>query len=247
MGLRHFYWAVIAGALVMSSLEAARQRQENQHIKAIAEEIIRKANAVDNRSRVIALRDYLRERVTFRGMSDEGRPFLRATASETLRSGKGYCGEVARAFIRLAGEVGIKAQRINLYGSDNHVVAEAELRPGELVLVDGQDPPHVRDLEPLDRVMLRPEYEDYSTLHLRRLHINWLVSRVRLEMGPLTYWIESPHALKSGLWAALALAMLIGKFLFIGGRSLARKLLVRRGWVKVIEGSPLEVRHNEAG
>ncbi|HZF39394.1 MAG TPA: transglutaminase-like domain-containing protein [Blastocatellia bacterium] len=211
----------------MSSIEAAKQRQESRYVKVVAEEIVRKAGAGDNRSRVIALRDYLRGHVTFRGAPHDDRPFLRATAAETLRSGKGYCGEVTRAFICLAAAVGVKAQRINLYGSDNHVVAEAELGPGERVLVDGQHPPHVRDLEPLDRVILRPEYDDYSTLHLRRLRLNWLVSCVKLEMGPFTYWTETPHALKSGLWLTLMLALLIGKHLFTSGRSLAGRLLAK--------------------
>jgi len=247
MRLRYLYWAIVVGALVMSSIEAAKQRWESQYVKAIAERIVREAGAEDNRSRVIALRDYLRKRVTFYDAAHDERSFLRATAAETLSSGKGYCGEVTRAFIRLAAAVDIRAQRINLYGSDNHVVAEAELRPGERVLVDGQNPPHVRDLDPLDQVILRPEYDDYSTLHLRRLRLNWLVSRIKLEIGPLTYWIENPHALKSGLWLSLALALLIGKCLFISGKSLARRLLARRGWVKVVDDSKLKIGHNQAG
>ena len=247
MRLRYLYWAIVVGALVMASIEAAKQRWESQYVKAIAERIVREAGAEDNRSRVIALRDYLRKRVTFYDAAHDERSFLRATAAETLSSGKGYCGEVTRAFIRLAAAVDIRAQRINLYGSDNHVVAEAELRPGERVLVDGQNPPHVRDLDPLDQVILRPEYDDYSTLHLRRLRLNWLVSRIKLEIGPLTYWIENPHALKSGLWLSLALALLIGKCLFISGKSLARRLLARRGWVKVVDDSKLKIGHNQAG
>lgn len=217
----------------MASIEGGKQYRESREIKAIAADIVQKAGAYDNHSRVIALRDYLRKRVTFRDVSEEGRPFLRATAIETLRSGKGFCGEVSRAFIRLANALGIQAQRVNLYGRDNHVVVEAELRPGERVIVDSQFPPHLPDLEPLDRVILRPEYDDYSTLHLRRLHLTWLVSRVKLQMGMLTYWAENPHAIKSALWMIVALTLLIGRFIFVSGRSLAIRLLVRRGWVKV--------------
>jgi hypothetical protein len=238
MWRRYFYRAIIAIALTMSSIEAVEQHQESLYVKAVAGEVVRKAGAEDNRARVIALRDYLRERVTFQGAPYDVRPFLRATAAETMRSGKGYCGEVTRAFIRLAGAAGIKAQRINLYGKDNHVVAEAELSPGEWALVDGQNPPHIRDLEPLDQVILRPEFDDYSTLHLQRLRLNWLVSRIRLEMGPLTYWFEEPHALKSALWLALALALLIGNPLFAGGRSLTRMLLAKNGWVRVTSVTP---------
>ena len=242
-----YVYVVIAGALAMFSIEAVRQRQESQYVKAIAAEVVQKAGAEDNRSRVIALRDYLRARVTFRGAVHDGRPFLRASAADTLRSHNGYCGEVTRAFINLAAAIDIRAQRINLYGGDNHVVAEAELRPGERVLVDSQNPPHVLDLEPLDEVILRPEYSDYSRLHLRRLHLNWLVSRVKFEMGPLTYWIENPHALKSGLWLALAMTLLAGNFLLMGDRSPARRLLAGRGWTPVVEDRTLEVSPNEVG
>ena len=115
------------------------------------------------------------------------------------------------------------------------------------MLVDSQNPPHVRDLEPLDQVILRPEYDDYSTLNLRRLRLNWLAPHVKLELGPLTYWIENPHALKSGLWLAVAMTLLVGKFLFIGGRSLARKLLARRGWALVVDDRKLEVSRNKIG
>src|SRR5215471_2274501 len=153
--LKYIYWALFCLSLGISFNEAVTQRKNNQYIKSVAEEIVQKANAFDNRARVIALRDYLREHVKYQGASEEDRPFLRASAADTLRSGRGFCGEVTRAFIRLADAVGIRAQRINLYGRLNHVVAEAELRPGERVLVDSQNPPHIRDLEPLDQVMLR--------------------------------------------------------------------------------------------
>lgn len=247
MRFRYFYWTIIVCALLMSAIEAVKQRRESLYVEGVAREVIHNAGARDNRSKVIALRDYLRERVTFRGAPFNDRPFLRATAAETLRSGKGYCGEVTRAFVLLAAAVDIEARRINLYGADNHVVAEAVLGPAERVVVDGQNPPHVRDLEPLDRVILRPEYDDYSTLHLRRLHFNWLVSRVRLELGPMTYWIEKPHAIKSSLWMAVAAALLIGKFLISGLKSLARRLLSERGRMNMAEDSKFDVRHNEAG
>ncbi len=235
--LRYFYWPIIALALVFSSIEAIKQYRESLYVKSLAEEIVQKANAGDNRSRVAALRDYVREHVSYRSAEHDDRPFLRSSAAETLREGKGYCGEVTRAFIRMADAVGIQAQRINLYGQYNHVVAEAELSPGDRVIVDCQNPPQVRDLEPLDQVIMRPEYHDYSTLNLRRLRLNWLVSRIKLEMGPLTYWTENPHALKSGLWGGLAFALLFGKLMLICGRRLTRALLARHGWVKVADDS----------
>ena len=247
MRSKYFYWSIIALALVMSSIEATTQYRNGLYVKAVAEEIVQKANATDNRSRVIALRDYLRAHVSFQGAPMDDRPFLRASAAETLQSGKGYCGEVTRAFIRMADAVGIRAQRINLYGAANHVVAEVELKPGERVIVDSQNPPLLSGLETLDHVILRPEYTDYSTLNLRRLRLSWLVSRIKLEIGPLTYWAESPHALQAGLWLAVALVLLSGKLLFFCVRPLARKLLARRGWVKPADNIVLKVSETNRG
>jgi hypothetical protein len=247
MRLKHFYWSIVALALVMSSIEATMQYRNGLYVKSVAEEIVQKANAADNRSRVIALRDYLRKHVSFQGAPLEDRPFLRASAAETLQSGKGYCGEVTRAFIRMADAVGIRAQRINLYGAANHVVAEVELKPGERVIVDSQNPPLLPDLETLDHVILRPEYTDYSTLNLRRLRLSWLVSRIKLEMGPLTYWAESPHALKAGLWLVVVLVLLSGKLMLVCVRALVRKLLARRGWVKSADNIVLEVSETNRG
>jgi Transglutaminase-like superfamily len=217
----------------MCAVETYKQIDENKYIKRLAEEIIRDNNACDNISRVIALRDYLRENVTHQFAVHNYRPFLRASAAETLRSGKGYCGESTRAFIKLADAVGIRAQRINLYGESSHVVAEAELRPGHRVLVDSQNPPQVRDLESLDRVIVRPEYRDYSTLNLRRLRLSRLITRVKLEIGPLTYWTENPHALKAALWVALASIIIVTRMVWILSRALVGRYLQRNGWVRV--------------
>ena len=247
MRVKYFFRVTLVVAVTMFFIEAVRQRQESRYVKAVAGEIVQKAGADDNRSRVIALRDYLRERITFNGAMHDQRPFLRASAAETLRSGAGYCGEVTRAFINMAAAVGIKAQRINLYGKDNHVLAEVVLQPGERVLVDSQNPPQVRELETLDEVILRTGYDDYSTLNLRRLRLNWLVSRIRLELGPLTYFLENPLALKSALWFTLLVTMLLGKILFISGRSLARSMLIRRGWAPIVNERKLEVSPNEFG
>src|SRR5207248_7284448 len=117
---------------------------------------------------------------------------------------------------------------------ENHVVAEAQLAPEKRVIVDCQNPPRIAQLVPLDKVILRPEYSDYSTLNLRRLRLNWLVSRLKLEMGPLTYWTENPHLLKATIWLIIAAILLTTKVAL----QLARFTLRKAGWVR---GE--EVRH----
>ncbi|HZS09395.1 MAG TPA: transglutaminase-like domain-containing protein [Blastocatellia bacterium] len=223
------FYALTAVCLALGAFEAVRQYLDTRYISQVARSVVAKAQATDSRSKIIALRDYLRASVSFDGAPDKERPFLRASAAETLRSGKGYCGEVTRTFINLADAVGIRAQRINLYGQKLHVVAEAEIAPGNTAIVDCQNPPAIADLEPLDKVILRPEYDDYYTLNLRRLHINWLVSRVKLEMGPFTYWSENPHALLASFWFLLAITLVTLK----GLRALVRVGLRRRGWVHI--------------
>jgi len=232
---RSLFFGIVLVSVLMGVAEGVKQIRETRYVGSMAQEIVRGAHATDSRSRVIALRDYLRTHVTFRNLSIDGRPFLRASAAETLRSGQGYCGEVARAFICLAAAEGIRAQRINLYGEVPHVVAEAELAPNQRVIVDCWNPPLVPELESLDRVILRPDIDDYSTLNVRRLHISGLVSRIKLEMGPLTYWTENPHTLKASLWFLLALTLLALK----EARALVRILLRKRGWVHVSTLPPL--------
>jgi hypothetical protein len=226
---RHASWFVVAAFLVPIGVEAFLQWREDRYVHDVATRAIREAHATTPREQVIALRDYVRAHVTFHGADDDhaDRPFFRATAEDTLRSGLGYCGEDSRAFINLSRSVGIEAQRVNLYGRVMHVVAEVELEPHQRLVVDAQSPPLVVDLEPLDEVILRPEYDDYYTLNLRRLHLGWLVSRVRLEMGPLTYWAENPHALTAALWG-LGLAAVLA---LRAARVTLRYVLHRRGWV----------------
>lgn len=223
--------ALILFGLLMGMIEGIAQYREDRYVGEVARGIVQSAGAETPREKVLALRDYLRGHVTFFKAPHDDRPFLRASAAETLRSRLGYCGEVTRAFINLAGAVGVQAQRINLWGATPHVVAEADLGGHDLVIVDCQYPPQIEDLEKLDRVILRPEYDDYYTLNLRRLQIAWLVSRVKTEMGPLTYWTENPHALKGLLWSGLAAMLGVLRY----GRQGLRALLRRRGWVHVSE------------
>lgn len=217
----------------MGLAQSRLQYPDSHYVRSIAWDVIQRAGAADPRSRVIALRDYLQANVSLHGAPVDHRPFLRASATETLRSRKGLCGEVTRTFIVMAEAVGIRAQRINLWGTSPHVVAEVELGPGDKVLVDAQNPPRIAGLERLDRVILRDGYDDYYTLNLRRLGLNAMISRIKIEMGPLTYWTENPHALQALLWFLLALALVVACLAIQLGRACVRYCLHRRGWVHI--------------
>ena len=234
-----FKW-ILCLLVLLAAGECFLQYRDSEYVRDVALSVVGRANATDNRSRILALRDYLRANIHYIGVSKEDRPFLRATAAETLETGEGYCGEATRAFICMAAEVGIRSQRINLYGRTPHVVAEAELGPGERLIVDCQNPPEIADLETLDKVMLRPEYDDYYTLNLRRLRLNWLVSRVKLRMGDLTYWTENPHALKACSWFLLAVVLVVLNAM----RSLLRFVLRRRGWIHISDEESIDAAAN---
>jgi len=219
---------VVAVLLLLATSEAWRQHVESMEMRSLAQRVVADAHATTRRSEVIALRDYIRAHVTFKGApyTDDERPFLRATALETMRSGLGFCGEDSRAFIVMADAIGIPAARINLYGP-SHVVALTELDDGQAVIVDAMSTPTVDDLEPLDRAMVQHGFTDYSTLNVRRLHVAWLFSRIKLTIGPLTFWGENPHAMKALFWASLAAAIVAVGALRVALRHLLRRL----GWV----------------
>ncbi|MGH8597439.1 MAG: transglutaminase domain-containing protein, partial [Gammaproteobacteria bacterium] len=208
---KHVYRLIVLVALAFGLFEWSRQWQENRFVGNLAQDIVEKARASDNRSRVLALQAYLRTHVTYHGASYDNRPFFRASASDTLQSGKGYCGEVTRAFIRMSAAVGIRAHRINLYGSLLHVVAEAELGAGDKVIVDCQHTPQVIKLERLEQVIARPEYDNYATLNLRRLGLDRFVPPFQWEIGPVSDWLESPHAIKASLWFLLAIGFMVAR------------------------------------
>lgn len=228
-----FYLAVLL-ALGASIENWLLYFQNQRYVEQVAQTVIQQAQASDPHARVLALRNYLQTHVSYVGAPHDDRPFFRASAAETLQSGLGYCGEVSRTFIKMAHAIGIRAQRINLYGPlGSHVVAEAELSGNERVIVDCQNPPQVPELEPLEKTMLRPNYDDYSTLNMRRLHLNWIFRRIKLEMGIWNYWLESPHALKALSWLALAGTLVSLRLLAFTLPRLMRLILTRRGWVQL--------------
>lgn len=217
---KRLYRLIVFAALVFGLIEWSRHWRENRFVGALAQEVVEQARASDDRSRVITLQTYLRQHVSYQGAPYAERPFFRASAADTLRSGKGYCGEVTRAFIRMAGALGIRAHRINLYGSRLHVVAEADLGAGDKVIVDCQQPPQVAGLEKLQQVIARPEYDNYATLNLRRIGLDRFISPFQWEIGPVGDWLESPHAIKASLWLLLAIGLMVARRLL---KSLGRR------------------------
>src|SRR5438876_9534511 len=86
--------AAIAIALRLGAVGSAQQqRREDVLMTTTAQAIIRQAEAVDAKAQVVALRTFVRRHVTWHGAVYRRTRMLRATASRTLQTGKGYCGE----------------------------------------------------------------------------------------------------------------------------------------------------------
>jgi len=218
------YYAVLLTLPALGIYEGVRQHRETQYVRLVALEAAGASARGDAPALVVALRDYVRRQVRHeeRHVSRDGRPFLRASAADILRSGKGDCGEATRVFINLAGALGVRAQRLYLEGPQPHVVAEVSLG-GADVVVDSYDDPFIPELETLEQVMRRGEFKHYSSLNWRRLLV-WLPS-FKINLGPLAYLLENPSALAALLWFTLASA-----WAALGlARAPAARRLTRRG------------------
>ncbi|MDT5269117.1 MAG: Transglutaminase-like superfamily [Acidobacteriota bacterium] len=187
--------ACLALALLAAGVfEAREQQRQDEYVRAVTREALAGIPANDFDAKVVALRDYIRTHVRnieFRGLT---RPFLRDTAADTLRTGKGRCGEAARVFVNMARAAGIHAQRLYLEGEQSHVISVVGRDDGAVLIVDSSaDPTYFQELEPLSAFASHKEFRTFSTWRrtraLRALPSNFV------SLGPLPYLFENPHAL----------------------------------------------------
>lgn len=179
--------------LAAGAFEARTQSRQDAYVRAVTREAL--AGVPDDfDAKVVALRDYVRTHVRNIRFAGLTRPFLRDTAADTLRTGKGRCGEAARVFVNMARAAGIDAQRLYLEGERSHVVAVVSRGDGAALVVDSSaDPHYFHELAPLSAINSRPEFRTYSTWRrtraLRALPPNFV------SLGPLAYLFENPHAI----------------------------------------------------
>jgi hypothetical protein len=184
----------LALALLAAGLfEAREQWRQDEYVRAATREALAGVPE-DFDAKVVALRDYVRahvRNVEFAGLT---RPLLRDTAADTLRTGKGRCGEAARVFVNMARAAGIGAQRLYLEGEKSHVISVVSRADGAVLVADSSaDPFYFQELAPISAITSRPEFSTYSTWRrtraLRALPPNFV------SLGPLAYIFENPHAL----------------------------------------------------
>lgn len=203
-----FALAGLALALLAAGVfEALEQRRQDDYVRAVTRGALAGVPEGDFEAKVVALRDYVRthvRNVEFAGLT---RPFLRDTAADTLRTGKGRCGEAARVFVNMARAAGIPSQRLYLEGRKSHVVAVVGREDGALLVVDSSaDPNYFPGLEPLAALATHREFGTFSTWRrarpLRAFPSNFV------SLGPLAYLFENPHALLAALGLLAAAAVL---------------------------------------
>src|SRR5438128_9414009 len=77
---KHLFIGTLLISALMGLAESVMQHLDSRHVRSVAWTVVQRAHASDPRSRVIALRDYLRANVSFERAPRDNRPFLRASA-----------------------------------------------------------------------------------------------------------------------------------------------------------------------
>ena len=206
--------ALALALLAVGAAELLVQQRQDEYVRSATREALELSHGKDIDAKVAALRDYVRAHVRNVNFSARGRPFLRDTAADTLRSGRGRCGEATRVFVNMARAAGIPAQRLYLEGRKAHVVAAVDAGGGRTLIVDATERFYFPEVEPLGGLSRHAEFTTYSTFGWRRLGLLRALPSNFVSLGPLGYVFENPHALLAWFClfsseAALALAALL--------------------------------------
>lgn len=114
-----------------------RQAREERYLREFAPELDSPQDLVELKRKLTATIDYDQRYL------DAPRPLLRATASQTLQTGTGFCGENARAAILLLKQRGVRAHRLYLKGPRWGHVAVEQRWNDDWVLFDAHRDPGV--------------------------------------------------------------------------------------------------------
>ena len=193
-------------------------------------------------AKVLSLAEYVRDDIKAAGLdANAPRPFLRATAQETLHSGRGFCGEQARLLIRLLHLSGFDAHRVYLWNAtgEEHVVVEAVVAGRLMTFETLASRPDEHDLQ---RLMAAEGFTHRAYWSPRAVRA---IGRDPFEPG--SFWarippprivagiLESPHAIPAALSGT--------EFVVLGFAAGAFRLR-RRKDARAIEGRPMGVRQS---
>jgi hypothetical protein len=193
--------------LALGLRECVRQHREDLYVKAAANEALSETTSPDLALKVTAIRDFIRGRVHGANFSPRNRPFLRNSAADTLESGKGRCGEATRLFVNMASAAGISAHRLYLEGRKPHVVAVVVADDGSRLVIDSSDRPYLPEVVQFESLLQNPQFTAYTTFGFRRLSFLRALPSHDVNLGPLNYVLENPHALVACLWLLPSMAL----------------------------------------
>jgi hypothetical protein len=126
---------LLVQAFTVCLVEEILQQREDA---ALREQLGTLRLPADPTAKALRLAEYVRKDIKAAAVDPSApRPFLRATALETLDSRRGFCGEQARLLIRLLHMSGFDAHRVYLWNAagQEHVVVEAVVA-GRLMTFD---------------------------------------------------------------------------------------------------------------
>jgi transglutaminase-like putative cysteine protease len=221
--------ALALALLAIGAAEYLVQQRHDEYVRAATREALEGATGHDIDSKLVALRNYVRTHVRNDNFSAYGRPFFRDTAADTLRTGRGRCGEATRVFVNMARAAGIPAQRLYLEGRKAHVVAAVDAGDGRTLIVDATERFYFPEIEPLGDLPRHTEFVSYSTFGWRRLSLLRALPSNSVGLGSLGYLFENPHAL-------LALTYLLSAVFTLALAALLRRRLPRHAAATPREG-----------
>ncbi|MBC7930603.1 MAG: transglutaminase domain-containing protein [Rubrivivax sp.] len=193
--------------LALGLREGVRQYREDLYVRAATQEALSGSAGSDHVSKVRALQEFVRGHVHNANFSARNRPFFRDSAADTLAAGKGRCGEATRLFINMASAAGISARRLYLEGRKPHVVAVVVADDGSRLVIDSSDQPYLPEIESFESLQRSPQFTAYSTFGFRRLAALRALPSHDVNLGPLNYVLENPHALIACLWLLPSLSL----------------------------------------
>lgn len=195
--------------LIISCYFIFKELEEYFFLKKKLVDIIKKTR-IDSIADLIAIKNYLQNNISYNPeLKTKKRPILRHTASETLTSKYGFCGENARVAIKLLLIGGVKANRIYLYRKEwQHVLIE-HIYGDEWFMFDGHYDENTLFEDTLVAKIPSENISEYPNTYPNNPYLNFCrlklfyktpflqsYSKVRLPSF-IVYLFESPYLIKS--------------------------------------------------
>ena len=200
----------------------AKEIIEVNFLKKTLFNIISKKN-ITTKQDLIKIKNFLNKNISYNPeLKTKKRSLLRNTASQTLKSHYGFCGENVRVAIKLFKLGGIKARRIYLYREKwQHVLIEHEFK-GKWYMFDGHYDPNAFLEDDAVTAIISENIHDYPNNHKNHPYINYCRIKLFYNIKPLrflsklkfpnilVYFFESPYLIKGlGIFILLGIILLI--------------------------------------